>query len=159
MQSVRPTQKWIGQGTQIVELTVNNAGTECVSGNGLNITLEGHNITTAVPGFLKRLCPGDQKRVNVGVLGKYTGPVTVKLDDGVLEQSQKFADVDIGLSEWTSDLDNLAQHEAPDWFDNAKFGIFIHWGPYAVPGWGNSTPHESYAEWFWFVHVLSAGKS
>ena len=23
----------------------------------------------------------------------------------------------------------------PTWFDDAKFGIFIHWGAYAVPAW------------------------
>lgn len=23
----------------------------------------------------------------------------------------------------------------PTWFDNAKLGIFIHWGPYSVPAW------------------------
>ena len=24
---------------------------------------------------------------------------------------------------------------APGWFADAKFGIFIHWGPYSVPAW------------------------
>lgn len=27
----------------------------------------------------------------------------------------------------------FAQRPLPAWFDDAKFGIFIHWGPYAVP--------------------------
>ena len=32
----------------------------------------------------------------------------------------------------------LATHEeAPDWFRDAKFGIYFHWGPYAVPAYGN----------------------
>ena len=22
----------------------------------------------------------------------------------------------------------------PAWYDDAKFGIFIHWGPFAIPG-------------------------
>ncbi|KAG9758769.1 putative alpha-L-fucosidase, partial [Aureobasidium melanogenum] len=150
IQAIRPTQKWIGNDTQIVEVTVNNAGTDCVSGRGLVITLSGGNITTVAPGHIKRLCPGDQKRVNLGVTGRSIGTVSVTLDDGSLQQSQWFDRVELGLSPWTSELDNLAQHEAPDWYDGAKFGIFIHWGPYAVPGWGNSTPHESYAEWFWW---------
>ncbi len=34
----------------------------------------------------------------------------------------------------------------PAWFDEAKFGIFIHWGVYAVPAWG---PKGNYAEWYW----------
>jgi alpha-L-fucosidase len=23
----------------------------------------------------------------------------------------------------------------PDWYRDAKFGIFIHWGAYSVPAW------------------------
>jgi alpha-L-fucosidase len=28
---------------------------------------------------------------------------------------------------------SLKQHQVPDWFQDAKFGIFIHWGLYSVP--------------------------
>ena len=36
--------------------------------------------------------------------------------------------------EWKS----LARHkQAPEWFRDAKFGIYFHWGPYAVPSFGN----------------------
>lgn len=31
--------------------------------------------------------------------------------------------------------ESLATHPVPEWFENAKFGIFIHWGLYSVPGW------------------------
>lgn len=34
----------------------------------------------------------------------------------------------------------------PQWFEDAKFGIFIHWGVYSVPSWG---PKDRYAEWYW----------
>jgi len=27
----------------------------------------------------------------------------------------------------------FAGRPLPGWYDDAKFGIFIHWGPYAVP--------------------------
>jgi alpha-L-fucosidase len=33
--------------------------------------------------------------------------------------------------------DSLAQYRAPDWFRDAKFGIFLHWGVYSVPAFGN----------------------
>ncbi len=36
------------------------------------------------------------------------------------------------------DRDNkaiLSRHRAPPWFDDAKLGIFVHWGLYSVPGW------------------------
>ena len=32
-------------------------------------------------------------------------------------------------------LDSIKQHTVPDWFHDAKLGIFIHWGLYSVPGW------------------------
>ena len=30
---------------------------------------------------------------------------------------------------------SLKRHPVPKWFDDAKFGIFIHWGPYSVIGY------------------------
>ena len=30
---------------------------------------------------------------------------------------------------------SLATHPLPEWYDNAKLGIFIHWGLYSVPGY------------------------
>jgi len=41
--------------------------------------------------------------------------------------------------------ESLGQHEAPEWFHDAKLGIFIHWGVYAVPAWA---PRGEYAEWY-----------
>ncbi|KAI0547752.1 glycoside hydrolase family 29 protein [Xylaria curta] len=152
VQAVRPTQKWFGAGEQVVEVTVNNVGQECLAGSGVTIELVGNGFNTTRLGKLKRLCPGDQKVVKIGVRGTSDGPVNVEVvaDGDTGRQATKFSDIEIGLTNWTPELDNLARHEAPDWFDGSKFGIFIHWGVYAVTGWGNSTPHESYAEWFWW---------
>lgn len=33
--------------------------------------------------------------------------------------------------------ESLSRHETPSWFRDAKFGIFIHWGVYSVPAFGN----------------------
>ncbi|HTD95380.1 MAG TPA: alpha-L-fucosidase [Edaphobacter sp.] len=33
--------------------------------------------------------------------------------------------------------DSLSQYRTPDWFRDAKFGIFLHWGVYSVPAFGN----------------------
>ncbi|SFC31746.1 alpha-L-fucosidase [Butyrivibrio sp. YAB3001] len=33
--------------------------------------------------------------------------------------------------------ESLSKHETPEWFKAAKFGIFIHYGIYSVPGYGN----------------------
>jgi alpha-L-fucosidase len=35
--------------------------------------------------------------------------------------------------DWTS----LKQYQSPAWYDNAKFGIFIHWGVFSVPAFGS----------------------
>ena len=32
---------------------------------------------------------------------------------------------------------SLKEYTTPDWFRDAKFGIFIHWGVYSVPAFGN----------------------
>ncbi|KAH7024459.1 tissue alpha-L-fucosidase [Microdochium trichocladiopsis] len=158
VQSVRPTQKWVGDRnqTQVVEVTINNAGSECSAGDGFNVTLAGDGFITTLPGHVKRLCPGDQKTVAVGVEGASGGPmsVTVHLTQGSHDwTTSSFDDVEIGFKDWTADSTSLAQHESPDWFNGAKYGIFIHWGVYAVTGWGNSTPYESYAEWFWWYSM------
>ena len=42
--------------------------------------------------------------------------------------------------------ESLDQRPCPAWYLDAKFGIFIHWGLYSVPGWGAP---KSYAEWYW----------
>ena len=45
--------------------------------------------------------------------------------------------------EWNS----LAQHPVPEWFENAKFGIYAHWGPYSVPAFGSEWyPRNMYKE-------------
>ena len=33
--------------------------------------------------------------------------------------------------------ESLRQYQVPDWYRNGKFGIFIHWGVYSVPAFGN----------------------
>lgn len=39
---------------------------------------------------------------------------------------------------FTDDWKNIAEnYKFPDWFRDAKFGIFIHWGVYSVPAFGN----------------------
>eukprot|EP01116_Phalansterium_solitarium_P021386 TRINITY_DN6628_c1_g3_i1.p1 TRINITY_DN6628_c1_g3~~TRINITY_DN6628_c1_g3_i1.p1 ORF type:complete len:598 (+),score=149.88 TRINITY_DN6628_c1_g3_i1:85-1878(+) len=58
--------------------------------------------------------------------------------------SQKYA------PNWQS----LNSRPIPSWYDDVKFGIFIHWGVYSVPSWA---PVGTYAEWYW--HSLSNGPS
>ncbi|KAM9466790.1 plasma alpha-L-fucosidase [Clarias gariepinus] len=38
--------------------------------------------------------------------------------------------------------ESIDSRPLPEWFDQAKFGIFIHWGIFSVPSYGS--------EWFWW---------
>ena len=49
------------------------------------------------------------------------------------------------ITEQEKTWDYLKQVPIPQWYENAKFGIFIHWGPYSVPGWSNG---HYYSEWY-----------
>ena len=42
--------------------------------------------------------------------------------------------------------ESIDAREVPQWYGDAKFGIFIHWGLYSVPGYTNK---GTYAEWYW----------
>lgn len=45
-------------------------------------------------------------------------------------------------AEWSS----LEKHEAvPDWMRDAKFGIYVHWGVYSVPAYGNE-------QYYYYMH-------
>jgi len=40
---------------------------------------------------------------------------------------------------------SLKAYKTPAWFEDAKFGIFIHWGVYSVPAFGSEWyPREMY---------------
>ncbi|MCS3431764.1 alpha-L-fucosidase [Klebsiella sp. BIGb0407] len=49
------------------------------------------------------------------------------------------------------DWASLDSREMPAWFNEAKFGIFIHWGVFSVPAWRtvDNTLFGSYAEWYY----------
>lgn len=44
-----------------------------------------------------------------------------------------------------ADWESINQRGYPQWFRDAKLGIFVHWGLYSVPAYG---PSDGYAEWF-----------
>lgn len=56
--------------------------------------------------------------------------------------------------------ESLDQRPIPKWFQDAKFGIFIHWGVYSVPAWRKVTEgrYASYAEWY-YARVMFDEKS
>jgi len=59
----------------------------------------------------------------------------------VLASSTSFAE-----KRYEANWDSINSRPNPQWFEDAKFGIFIHWGVYSVPAWGAK---DAYAEWYW----------
>ncbi len=43
---------------------------------------------------------------------------------------------------YTPDWTSLDARPLPSWYDEAKVGIFVHWGVFSVPGFQS--------EWFWW---------
>lgn len=43
----------------------------------------------------------------------------------------------IAKGPYTDTWESLCEHPVPKWYQKGKFGIFIHWGVYSVPAFGN----------------------
>lgn len=52
---------------------------------------------------------------------------------------------------YQSTWESIDSRPVPTWFEDAKFGIFIHWGIFSVPAWAptNGGVYDKYAEWYW----------
>jgi alpha-L-fucosidase len=48
-------------------------------------------------------------------------------------------------AQYQPNWESLDKRPVPQWFKDSKFGIFIHWGVYAVPGYCTK---GNYAEWY-----------
>lgn len=63
---------------------------------------------------------------------------------------------------YQANWESLDKRPVPGWFEDSKFGIFIHWGVYSVPSWapfGDSIGvYDKYAEWYWNKLVNSESK-
>ena len=47
----------------------------------------------------------------------------------------------VASGEYQPTWDSLNSRPLPKWYDQSKFGIFLHWGVYSVPSFSS--------EWFW----------
>lgn len=64
-----------------------------------------------------------------------------------------FASVTLSAQKYTADWTSIDSRPVPGWFEDSKFGIFIHWGVYSVPAWGpvgsDVGVYDKYSEWYW----------
>ena len=70
-------------------------------------------------------------------------------------------------------IESVRTHDVPDWYMNAKLGIFVHWGLYSVPAWapqggdiGEVFQSGDMSGWFrnnsyaeWYLNTLKFGDS
>jgi alpha-L-fucosidase len=68
-----------------------------------------------------------------------------------------------GTQKYEPTLSSLNSHPLPQWYADAKLGIFVHWGLYSVPGWAplqhpnhdftslDYIKNNPYAEWYYNV--------
>jgi alpha-L-fucosidase len=64
---------------------------------------------------------------------------------------------------------SIGRHPLPKWFDDAKLGIFIHWGLYSVPAWAPPTGElgkVDFKQWFtrnpyaeWYLNTMKIKES
>ncbi|MFJ1968042.1 alpha-L-fucosidase [Streptomyces sp. NPDC087903] len=141
-------------GAQSVEATVVNAGTVAVlARDGVSVSVDVPGARTVEPARVRRLDPGEQARVRVGIRNRAgTAPGTTR--DGSVtvtgrgsRVTAKNSRLTLGTADYQPTESSLSGHQAPYWFNGAKFGIFIHWGVYSVPAW--SPVGKQYAEWYW----------
>ncbi len=57
---------------------------------------------------------------------------------------------------YETNWESIDSRPVAPWFEDAKFGIFIHWGPSSVPAW---SPRGTYSEWYqyWFQNKTISG--
>ncbi|WEO93973.1 alpha-L-fucosidase [Streptomyces sp. FXJ1.172] len=141
-------------GAQSVEATVVNAGTVPVlAADGVSVAVDVPGARTVQPARVRRLDPGEQARVRIGIRNRPgTAPGTradgtVTVTGRGTRVSAVEAALTLGTANYAPTEASLSAHQAPYWFQGAKFGIFIHWGVYSVPAW--SPVGKEYAEWYW----------
>ena len=154
------TSKWFegSNYVQIIEMFVENTDDKeyVTSGNGLQISIKSSSLDTVVPGTLKRLAPKQSAIVQVGVRNKRgVKPGTVCSAEIVPEYRGRHSagnsakvSGSCGIGDFEESVQSVQSHTNPDWFNDAKYGIFIHWGVYAAPAYGNVGDKENYAEWY-----------
>ena len=159
VETARTTSSWLPalNGVQIVEAIVDNVGSEWITNEmGLQAWVESDSVETVQPACIKRLRPGDQAVVQIGVSNKWgvsqgsQGSMKIKLRGASINSTSPGFEGHFGIGRYEATFDSVYQHEAPEWNKGAKFGIFIHWGIFSVPAWGGVGPNETYAEGYWF---------
>ena len=64
----------------------------------------------------------------------------------VLAQSSSLSLPPIAAGPFKADWNSLTNYQTPDWFRDAKFGIWAHWGPQCEPEHGDWYARKMYIQ-------------
>ena len=155
------TSKWFegSDFVQIIEMYIknNHQSNSLTLADTLNVGIQSDSLELVTAGTLTRLAPQQQAVVQIGVKNKSgvqrgsTCSGTIVASYGqkygpTINATQQISGI-CGIPDYTADTQSLSHHWTPQWYNDAKFGIFIHWGVYSVPAYGSVAPNEDYAEW------------
>lgn len=74
-----------------------------------------------------------------------TPAIAASAADGSIKQRLAVIDRVAQSGAFKPDWPSLEKYQVPEWYQDAKFGIFIHWGVYTVPAFKNEWyPREMY---------------
>ncbi|MDW7694911.1 alpha-L-fucosidase [Flammeovirgaceae bacterium SG7u.111] len=70
----------------------------------------------------------------------FTLPLLIAAVFSCTAPQKKAEETTVAAEGYEENWESIKKYEIPEWFKDAKLGIFIHWGPYAVPA--------SVSEWY-----------
>lgn len=83
-------------------------------------------------GVIHRLGPGDQAKVEIGVRNRNgaapgdSGPATIVIQGKNVASKKYTFQATYGIAPYKATYESIYTHESPSWFNNPKYGIFIH---------------------------------
>lgn len=98
----------------------------------------------ATPGMLRALIIG----CALSSLITSAAPPTSGQDSGaVVKQALEQVKDTVSQGPFEDTWESLETYQIPEWYQDAKFGIFVHWGVYSVPAFGSEWyPRQMYVE-------------
>jgi alpha-L-fucosidase len=123
IQFARTTQLWLPgtNKTQIVEVIINNVGSQWIlANNSVKVEVSSPGLQIATPGYINRLQPGDQAKVQVGVINANgvstgtTGNATVIVSGAGVNASYTF-NATFGIAPYEATYESIYSHETPSW--------------------------------------------
>ena len=79
--------------------------------------------------------PGGRSAAEATVIPAPTDQMTAERHDAELAKLLESEGKAITAGPYQPTADSLNRHTTPEWYADAKLGIFIHWGLYSVPGY------------------------